>query len=150
PELCPLTTERRGLRGPGLRWRSGGGTEIIMLALYGRDDGVVSRDLAESALSPDAVWIDLLDPVQEEIAFVERVTQLTLPSLEDLSEIQTSSRLYIENGALFLSAPLLHRRPAERPERAPVGFVLTRDRLITVRFKPLVAFETYIQTMAHA
>jgi len=121
-----------------------------MLVLYRRGEGVASFDLAEAALSPDVVWIDLLDPVQEEIAFVERMTQLTLPSVEDLSEIQTSSRLYIDNGTLFLSAPLLHRRPAERPERAPVGFVLTRDRLITVRFKPLVAFETYIQSMAHA
>src|SRR5215469_8014991 len=112
-----------------------------MLVLYRRGEGVASFDLAEAALSPDVVWIDLLNPVQEEIAFVERVTQLTLPSVDDLSEIEASSRLYIDNGALFLSVPLLHRRPAERPEATPVGLVLTRDRLITVRFKPLVAFE---------
>lgn len=120
-----------------------------MLVLYRRDEGVASVDLAETTLSPDVVWIDLLDPIQEEIAFVERVTHLSLPSFEDLSEIEASSRLYIDDGALFLSAPLVHRRRAERPEVTPAGFVLTRDRLVTIRFKPLMAFETFIQAMGH-
>jgi magnesium transporter len=71
-----------------------------------------------------------------------------MPSFEDLSEIEASSRLRIENGALFLSAPLVHRGPADRPEITPVGFILTRERLVTIRFKPLVAFTTFSETLS--
>jgi magnesium transporter len=119
-----------------------------MLALY-RHDGVaaVPSDLDAATLPPDIIWLDLINPSPEEVAFVERVTRLHMPSFDDLSEIEASSRLYVENGALFLSAPLVHRGDAERPEPTPVGFVLTRDWLVTVRFKPLVAFATFIQAM---
>jgi len=120
-----------------------------MLALY-RTDGVeqVQSYLAAATLPPDIVWLDLINPASEEVAFVERVTGLQMPSLEDLSEIEASSRLYVENGALFLSAPLVHRGDANRPETTPVGFVLSREFLVTVRFKPLVAFATFAQTLA--
>jgi len=119
-----------------------------MLTLY-RVDGTahIPDDVAAAALLPDIVWLDLLNPSPEEVAFVEQMTRLAMPSFEDLSEIEASSRLYIDNGALFLSAPLVHRGDAERPELTPVGFVLTRDWLVTVRFKPLVAFATFIQAM---
>jgi magnesium transporter len=119
-----------------------------MLALY-RHDGtaLAPGDLDTAALPPDIIWLDLINPSPEEVAFVERVTRLHMPSFEDLSEIEASSRLYVENGALFLSAPLVHRGDAERPEPTPVGFVLTRDWLVTVRFKPLVAFATFIEAM---
>ncbi len=120
-----------------------------MLALY-RTDGAeqVQGDLAAAALPPDIIWLDLINPAPEEVAFVERVTGLQMPSLEDLSEIEASSRLYVENGALFLSAPLVHRGDANRPETTPVGFVLTRKFLVTVRFRPLVAFATFAQALA--
>lgn len=59
-----------------------------MLVLYRRDEGVASIDLAETTLLPEVAWIYLLGPIQGEIAFVERVTHLSLPSFEDLSEIE--------------------------------------------------------------
>jgi magnesium transporter len=42
--------------------------------------------------------------------------------------------------ALYLSAPLVHRPEPDQPMSTPVGFVLTRDRLITVRFTELSSF----------
>ena len=65
-------------------------------------------------------------------AFVERSTGLSLPSVEDLSEIESSSRLRAQHGALYLSAPLVHRAAADDPHTTPVGFVkngsANRDR----------------------
>jgi magnesium transporter len=118
-----------------------------MLSLYKCDGTLVSSDLAATSLPADVVWVDLLDASAEEVAFVERLTGLRMPSFEDLSEIEASSRLYVENGALYMSAPLVHRGDAERPEPTAVGFILMRDRLVTVRFKPLVAFATFSQTL---
>jgi magnesium transporter len=120
-----------------------------MLVLYDRDgNSRVQTDLTAASLPSDVVWLDLQSPGHEEVAFVERVTRLSMPSFEDLSEIEASSRLYVDDGALFLSAPLVHRAEADHFETTPVGFVLTRDWLVTVRFKPLVAFATFGQAVA--
>jgi magnesium transporter len=121
-----------------------------MLAQYRRSGGArVPVDLGQPP-APDAIWFDLLSPSPEEVAYVERATGLAMPSFEDLSEIEASSRLNVKNGVLFLSAPLVYRGDADRPELTPVGFVLTRDRLVTIRFRPLTAFATFDQAMARS
>jgi magnesium transporter len=74
---------------------------------------------------------------------VKRTTGLDVPSIADLSEIESSSRLRNQNGAIYLSAPLVHRADSDQPLTTPVGFVLTRERLITVRFEELNSFTTF-------
>jgi magnesium transporter len=93
-----------------------------------------------SALGPDGVWVDLLQPDASEIALVERATSLKLPTREELSEIESSSRLRAADGALYLSAPMVYNADSDDPHATPVGFVLTPDRLITVRFAELRSF----------
>lgn len=103
-------------------------------------------DLATASLPDNIAWIDLLNPTPEEVAFVERETGLHVPSIEDLSEIESSSRLRNRNGAIYLSAPLVYRDPSDRPVTTPVGFVLTREHLITVRFHDLPSFTSFANT----
>src|SRR5580704_984528 len=103
-----------------------------MLTVY---DGRAARgrhlaDLDAVDLPPDAVWIDLMKPEPGEIAFVERATGLHVPNKDELSEIESSSRLRSRDGALYLSTPLIYRAQSELPVSTPVGFVLTRERLI--------------------
>src|SRR5262249_40072674 len=76
-------------------------------------------------------------------------TGLALPNFEDLSEIEASSRIYVENGALFISVPLVYRPNGGHAVMSPVGFVLDRHRLITIRFAPLPSFTTFQQTCTH-
>ena len=116
-----------------------------MLTLYRSraDRGEPPADLAQGSLPPDAVWIDLLRPRPDEIAFVKRTAGLDVPSIEDLSEIESSSRLRNENGALYLSMPLTYRGDSDQPLTTPAGFVLTRERLITVRFEELPSFTDF-------
>ncbi len=112
-----------------------------MLALY-TDRGVRGRPPGpgETTLPAEIVWIDLMNPDADEIGFVERATGLAVPSADALSEIESSSRLRAANGALYLSAPLIRRGDGDEPLATPIGFVLTRDRLITVRFAELPPF----------
>ena len=116
-----------------------------MLTLYHSRAGSAERltDLAEASLPANVAWIDLLRPDPDEVAFVERTTGLNVPSIEDLSEIESSSRLRNHNGAIYLSAPLVYRADSDQPLTTPVGFVLTRERLITVRFEELNPFNTF-------
>ena len=99
-----------------------------------------------AALPADIVWADLLNPTPEETAFIERAAGLRLPSVEELSEIETSSRLRSEDGVLYLSAPLVHRATAGDPQTTPVGFVLCPRLLITIRFEELVSFAAFDRT----
>ena len=80
-----------------------------MLMLY-NNSGVRSEPPADAdrrVLLPDIVWIDLLKPEASETAFVEKTTGLAVPSPEELSEIESSSRLRARDGALYLSLPLI-------------------------------------------
>ena len=56
-----------------------------------------------AVLPAGTVWIDLLTPTREEELFIERVTGLSLPTREDMVEIEPSSRFYLEAGAIFLT-----------------------------------------------
>ena len=86
-----------------------------------------------------AAWIDLRSPGEDEVAMVAAATGLKVPTREDVSAIEASSRLQRVGEALYLSAPLL--ADGEAPQLSPVGFVLTPGRLITLRFDKFSAFD---------
>lgn len=88
----------------------------------------------------EAVWVDLLDPSEAEVAEVSAATGLRIPTREDVSAIEASSRLQRARDTLYLSTPMLV--VGDAPHLTPVGFVLSRQRLITVRYEHLGAFET--------
>jgi magnesium transporter len=119
-----------------------------MLVLHARagETRELPEDLGAAALAPDVIWIDLLQPSAEERAFIERNTGLKLPDFADLSEIESSSRLRLVQGALYLSAPLVYRVDVDDPHTTPVGFIVTPERLITMRFETPTSFITAGQT----
>src|SRR5258706_1070769 len=88
-----------------------------------------------------ASWLDLLDPTPEERASVERDYGLELPSREDLSEVESSSRIAEENGVLFLSMPIVSHARALEDAPSPIGFVLSKDLLVTIRYTQLRSFD---------
>ena len=96
----------------------------------------------------DAVWIDLLDPTPDEAAEVEAASGFAIPSRAALSEIETSSRLRFHGKTLYLSTPVLARGDSPDAELTPMGFVLSAQRLVTVRFAPLRAVEAAIAEAA--
>ena len=86
------------------------------------------------------IWIDLLDPTPAEIAQVAATCGIEVPARASLEEIEASSRLRAEGRVLYLSMPLaLH---ATGFSALPLGFILSPDVLVTVRFSELHAFET--------
>ena len=87
-----------------------------------------------------AIWIDLCDATDDERAQIERITGLRVPTKPAVSEIETSSRVFTENGALYLSTPLPSSGDA-RSSLTAAGFVLTRHLLLTVRFAENPVFE---------
>jgi magnesium transporter len=96
-------------------------------------------------------WIDLLNPTSAEIAQVAAEYGLAIPSRESLQEIESSSRLRVEGQVLYVSMPLAIEAADFAP--VPLGFILSPQLLVTVRFSEVHAFaqvEARIQKDAHA
>jgi magnesium transporter len=99
-------------------------------------------DLA--ALPESAVWIDLVKPTAAEDQAVERLAGIAVPTREDMQEIEISSRLYIENGARYMTATLMCAADTQTPRTTAVTFILAGHRLVTVRYdepKPFMLVE---------
>jgi hypothetical protein len=55
---------------------------------------------------------------------VEALEQLSLPTRNEAQEIEISSRLYIENRTLFMTATIMVRAADPNPATSPVTFVV--------------------------
>ncbi|TCU78507.1 magnesium transporter [Bradyrhizobium sp. R2.2-H] len=102
----------------------------------------VIEDLA--AVPENAVWIDLVNPSAAEDKAVERLAGIAIPTREDMQEIEISSRLYMENGARYMTATLMCHSDTDMPRTTAVTFILGDHRLVTVRYdqpKPFALVE---------
>ena len=117
-----------------------------MLSIFAPADNTLRKTTPTdfAALSDSAVWIDLDKPTPEEDRAVERLAGVAVPTREDMQEIEISSRLYIENGARYMTATLMCQSESQSPKITPVTFILANHRLVTVRYdtpKPFALVE---------
>ena len=107
-----------------------------MLSVYVPRGSVLERIPVEAGASPPeaAVWIDLVTPTVQEDKVVEGLLGIAVPTREEMQEIEVSSRLYIENGARYMTATLMCQSDTATPKTTPVTFILSAHRLLTVRY----------------
>ncbi|MBX9932463.1 MAG: magnesium transporter CorA family protein [Methylobacterium sp.] len=111
-----------------------------MMSLQGPLGAVEQSGPSGTACLPaKAVWIDLEDPSAEEAQAVETATGIRVPSYKALSEVENSSRLRRLKNGLSLSSPMITFDKVDSLLK-PLGFVLTKDHLVTIRFHDLRAF----------
>jgi len=104
-----------------------------------------SRVLTEHK-SGKTLWVDLFNPTNEEIAKACGDYQLDIPPRAQLEEIEFSSRLQYEDGVFTISVPVTpHNKNGEEDVTSPLGFVLTKDMLVTVRFTHLHTMDAIIK-----
>src|SRR3546814_3272480 len=89
------------------------------------------------------VWIDLGSPSRGEEADGEARLGVNGPTRDEMSEIEISSRLYQDDGTIFMTANLPAQTDQDHPVMAPVTFILAGRRLITVRYHEPRAFVTF-------
>ena len=98
----------------------------------------------DDAVPADVVWIDLLEPTPEEEKKIEGFLALEVPTREEMREIETSNRLYEENGALYMTATIVTKLDTDLPESSQVTFILTGNRLVTNRYVDPLPFRRFI------
>jgi magnesium transporter len=93
------------------------------------------------------IWLDLVSPGPDELKQAEAIVGAPLPSREALSEIESSSRVRARGDVLFMSTPSAAPPVGGEVPGAPIGFILSRDRLATVRYSPLKGFDAVWQRL---
>jgi magnesium transporter len=120
-----------------------------MLSLHLNQPGEGLTDLPQDAdTASQLVWIDLVHPTREEEHRVEAYLTLSLPTREDMAEIETSSRLYVDSGAAYMTANVAFFGGSEILQSGPVTFVMTPKSLVTIRYIEPRSFDIFLEHCA--
>lgn len=113
-----------------------------MLNIYdlNHDKCLVARnDESEPQPLKKALWLDLIDPSDEERHLVETQNRQSLPETDDVEEIEASARSYQDAAGLHIHSMFLHH-VEDRPRNTSVAFTLNENQLITLREREIPAF----------
>ncbi|MDX8379381.1 MAG: CorA family divalent cation transporter [Gallionella sp.] len=95
-----------------------------------------SKDLAQA----NPIWIDLVAPNDEQIAWASELFELELPNPKMLTDLETSARFYIEDGgAVHLHSDFLLDR-IDESRNVAVAFILHQGTLFSIRSEELPVF----------
>lgn len=99
---------------------------------------------AGEILPADAIWIDLLNPTPEEDKRVEGLLGISIPTREEMHDLEPSEIIYTENGAHYMTARVICQSDSIVPKLADVTFILTDKALVTVRYDEPGAFNIFL------
>lgn len=86
------------------------------------------------------IWVDLVGTTRADRRKIGNYFGLELPDPEDLTDIESSARFYVEeNGEIHLHSDFLLDREGDS-RNVPVAFILFRDILFSVRSEELPVF----------
>jgi magnesium transporter len=116
----------------------------MLIAYASRTGGLQRIDTAPGVeLPPETVWIDLFEPTPEEDRFVEASVGVSVPTREEMVEIEPSSRLYAEGAGRYMTASLICNIDQADPYLSAITFILTPRALVTVRYDTPKPFELF-------
>jgi magnesium transporter len=123
-----------------------------MLSAYvSRGASLERQVIDETGTVPEgAVWFDLVTPTLPEDKLLERALGIAVPTREEMQEIEVSSRLYVENGARYMTATLMYQSDSASPKTTPVTFILSGRKLVTVRYDEPKPFTLISAKLARA
>jgi magnesium transporter len=103
--------------------------------------------MSNASITPDSrsrlsrpTWVDLVNPTQDEAEKVGAEYRILVPSRESLQEVETSSRVRAEGQVLYVNMPLAIQDASAGFAPVPLGFILSPELLVTVRFSDVHAF----------
>jgi magnesium transporter len=97
---------------------------------------------AATDLGSEVIWVDLINPTEEERDWLRIAYAQELPTIDDLYEIEASSRFYENEYGLHISSYFLNYAD-NNPGNISAAFVFNGDRLFTLREEELAAFRLF-------
>ena len=111
---------------------------------------LLERRLLEMSepIPSDVLWIDLIEPTRQEDHKVEAFLGISIPTREEMQDIEPSELLYVENGARYMTGRLLCRVDTDDARLTGVTFILRENMLATVRYDDPQAFRMFVHRAA--
>jgi len=92
------------------------------------------------------IWIDMMFPSSAEVKAVEKLFDMQFPTKQESEEIELSSRYWEESNRVEINSYFLINDGKE-PFNETVSFILQGDLLISVRYKNLASFNTFVKKL---
>lgn len=102
---------------------------------------------AQEPIPGDTLWIDLVEPTRDEDMKVEAFVGISIPTREDMADIEPSELLYTEDGARYLTARVVHQVDTD-PDITGITFILKGSCLVSVRYCDPKAFHMFTNRIA--
>jgi len=114
-----------------------------MIRAFDLHEGLLRQipiETREDLVGLEPIWIDLVRPEDELLAWASEIFGVDLPNPAALTDLETSARFYVEeNGEVHLHSDFLLDRKDESRNVA-VAFILNKGTLFSVRSKELPVF----------
>ena len=100
---------------------------------------LIAGKIAEVQLDPshnvpeEPVWIDLINPTEDELRLLPQNLNIALPSREEIWRNHALNRMYTRDGSSYMTAALIDDAAKGQAATSAVTFILTPDFLITIR-----------------
>ncbi|MDO9371005.1 MAG: magnesium/cobalt transporter CorA [Gammaproteobacteria bacterium] len=115
-----------------------------MITTFVLRDGRLEQQQISSIdeLDQQALWIDLIQPTEEELSWVKQIYSQALPTPDEVVEIEASARFYQDEDGLHIHSYFLHDYE-DRARNITVAFTLNQGRLFTLHDEDLLTFRVY-------
>jgi len=117
----------------------------MLSAFVPQPQGLARLELRAGAAIPgEAIWLDLLEPTPSEEKQVESFLSIDVPTRDEMREIESSNRLYEEDGSLYMTATVVTKLDSDLPESTQITFILSGAKLVTNRYVDPLPFRRFI------
>src|ERR1043165_3375767 len=117
----------------------------MLSAFVPQPQGLARFELRAGAAIPgEAIWLDLLEPTPSEEKQVESFLSIDVPTRDEMREIESSNRLYEEDGSLYMTATVVTKLDSDLPESTQITFILSSAKLVTNRYVDPLPFRRFI------
>jgi magnesium transporter len=99
----------------------------------------ILNEIPENIEKSDIIWIDLFSPVEEEKKIIENMFNIEFPTKQKMEEIEVSSRYWEDEENIKINTFFLIKEGKDFRNET-ISFILTKDTLITVRYRELKTF----------
>lgn len=121
-----------------------------MLSAFRLHDQRLSRlDLEEEQDITSALWIDLVEPTEEERDIVQSQLSQNLATRPELSDIEASARFFEDEDGLHIHTFFYYRDAEDRAGNTTVAFTIRDGRLYTLREREFPTFRLYRMRARH-
>src|SRR5689334_2699683 len=117
----------------------------MLSAFVPQPQGLARFELRSGAAIPaESIWLDLVEPTPSEEKQVESFLSIDVPTRDEMREIESSNRLYEEDGALYMTATVVTKLDSDLPESTQITFILSAAKLVTNRYVDPLPFRRFV------